>query len=475
MLQKLKLENFKGWQSLDLDLAPITLLFGTNSSGKTGILQSLLLLKQTARGFDPRQHINFGGGDRDYADFGSYHDLVFGHDGDRSVGIGLSWSVYPSELLFWFPELRDDRDSSNQVEERRISLNYDVSWRLQGDIFVDNLGYSVESVESKAVPGHFLRLERVEDDKYLVLLSDSFYEEGDNGESESSSESEGGKPMIANSPGSCYMIPYSLATRNLSAPIRIPPHFFNFEFESLMRSFFYLGSLRQYPKRYYQWTGEMKSQVIEPDGSDTIATLISSERDDKSLQKDVADWLGKLRLVQAFDVKPTDRNKRFYEVTVNIGGVESSLVDVGFGVSQVLPVITMLFSVPSGSVVLLEQPELHLHPNAQGLLADLLLHIAHKRDLQLVVESHSEHLLRRLQRRIAEQQPAFATPENIKMYFCQPGQSGSTIAEIEVDRFGQIANWPEDFLGDISGDLHEMLKAALKRRGQELEVVGHSS
>ena len=72
MLRNIGLKNFKCWQALDIDLAPITLFFGTNSSGKTAILQSLLMLKQTARGFDPKQHINFGGSDRDYVDLGSY-------------------------------------------------------------------------------------------------------------------------------------------------------------------------------------------------------------------------------------------------------------------------------------------------------------------------------------------------------------------------------------------------------------------
>ena len=132
----------------------------------------------------------------------------------------------------------------------------------------------------------------------------------------------------------------------------------------------------------------------------------------------------------------------------------------------------MLLSAPEGSIVLLEQPELHLHPNAQAALADLLLDVAEKRDLQLIVESHSEHIVRRLQRRIAEAQPAFATPENIKMYYCQPGECGSTIEPVDLDRFGQISNWPERFFGNVSGDLHAMVKSALERRSQELESVG---
>jgi len=74
-----------------------------------------------------------------------------------------------------------------------------------------------------------------------------------------------------------------------------------------------------------------------------------------------------------------------------------------------------------------------------------------------------------MQRRIAEASPAFAKPDNIKMYYCQPSEGGATIDAVDVDRFGQISNWPEKFMGDISGDLHTMVKAALKRRRAELE------
>jgi predicted ATPase len=187
----------------------------------------------------------------------------------------------------------------------------------------------------------------------------------------------------------------------------------------------------------------------------------------------VAEWLKKLGLVSEFQLKPIDGMKRFYEPRVKVGSeqTDNSLIDVGFGISQVLPVITQLFSVPEHSIVLLEQPELHLHPSAQAGLADLFLEVAETRHLQLIIESHSEHLLARLQRRIAESENAFASPEHIKMYFCEPGEEGSTIQPVEVDRFGQIANWPKNFFGDISGDLEAMSRAGLKRRKEELAGV----
>ncbi len=464
MLRKIGLSNFKGWRELDIDLAPITLLFGVNSSGKTALLQALLLLKQTANSFDPKQHINFGGGPRDYVDFGSYQDLVYGHDTKRPIGLSLSWGLSMPFPIF---ERRMDDDAASykpRVYQAR-SIDYAVSWRLDKDIFIETLDY-VAGLADHAP--YSVKVKHYEGDRYIVKsprFSDAKAEKQLTGFENVPEELE-----TVDTPGSCYILPDEIIDKfGEYDPFSV--WLFNREFESLMNNLLYLGPLRQYPKRYYQWTGERKSQVIEPDGADAMAALISAARDNESLQDDVTNWLKRLGLVDDFSIKSTDARERFYEVTVKIDDNKSALMDVGFGVSQVLPVVAMLLSAPPGSIVLLEQPELHLHPNAQSALADLMLHAAEKRGLQLIVESHSEHLLRRLQRRIAEAEQTFARPENIKMYFCAPSEEGSTICQVEVDKYGQIANWPPNFMGDISGDLHEMLKAALDQRQQELAGV----
>src|SRR5437762_10494484 len=99
MLTKIRLENFKSWRELDLDPSNLTILFGTNSLGKSSVLQSLLLLKQTAMGFDRKQAINLGGSEQDYFDFGSYRDLIFGHDQQRQPGIRLEWLPVPAIVI----------------------------------------------------------------------------------------------------------------------------------------------------------------------------------------------------------------------------------------------------------------------------------------------------------------------------------------------------------------------------------------
>ena len=93
MFTHLRLENFKSWRDLDIDLAPITVLFGTNSSGKSSILQSILLLLQSfeTQGID---YIDFGGGRGDYVDLGGFQQVVFNHDLTKPIKINFSYSKF---------------------------------------------------------------------------------------------------------------------------------------------------------------------------------------------------------------------------------------------------------------------------------------------------------------------------------------------------------------------------------------------
>jgi predicted ATPase len=363
MFTRIKLENFKSWQSLDIEMAPLTLLFGTNSSGKSSILQAILLILQSVE----KHHLdelNFGGGRGDYVNLGGYSEVVHNHDVDLDISIEI---------------------------EVNITVFGHKSVGLEMCYEDDEVVY--ETIGSYDTWDYFVNTLQVESANCLIH---------------------------------------------------------------------YVAPLRQYPTRAYLWSGA-RPYRIEPDGENTIVALIADERIGGTLTKQVSHWLAKMELVDNFSIKPLDTAKRFYETEIKIQETLSSLIDTGFGVSQVLPIITTLFFVPEGSIVLLEQPELHLHPRAQAHLADLMLHVAEERKLQLIVESHSEHLLRRLQRRIAEPEHEFANPDNIKMYFCDMGENGSTIQDVEVDEYGQIQNWPDKFFGDITGDLEAMTMAALKR------------
>ena len=113
--------------------------------------------------------------------------------------------------------------------------------------------------------------------------------------------------------------------------------------------------------------------------------------------------------------------------------------------------IVALLSAPSGSLVILEHPEIHLHPRIQSELADLLIEVAGAGEIQILVESHSEHLLARIQRRLAEsgRGDGGLAPEDVRLYFCEQEQGKSKLTPLEMQPSGLITNWPRDFFGDM--------------------------
>ena len=189
---------------------------------------------------------------------------------------------------------------------------------------------------------------------------------------------------------------------------------FETEYEALMDRIFYLGPLRVHPQREYRWSGAGPVDV-GPAGERTIDAILAATANNEtrnlakhkalmSFQEMIAHWLQQLGLIEAFEIREIARGSNLYQARVraNASAPETMLTDVGFGVSQVLPVLVLLYYVPERSIVLLEQPEIHLHPSVQSGLADVMLAVAKRRRIQIIVESHSEHLLRRLQRRAAE-------------------------------------------------------------------------
>jgi hypothetical protein len=247
-------------------------------------------------------------------------------------------------------------------------------------------------------------------------------------------------------------------------------------FEKLFQRLVYLGPLRERFSRRYTWTGEAPEHVGWK-GEHTIAAILAAK--DKKLSRGkkkksrhftelLAEWLQQMGLIEAFEVKPIAPKRRDYEVLVKTPGAGNwvNITDVGFGISQFLPVLVQCFYAPPGSVVLIEQPEIHLHPAAQLWLADLFIEAIHSweggepRNIQLIIESHSEHFLRRLQRRIAEQQ---ISRNEVAAYFCQPTKDGAALTPLDVDVFGNIRNWPENFFGDTMNEAVTMNNAQMER------------
>ena len=240
-----------------------------------------------------------------------------------------------------------------------------------------------------------------------------------------------------------------------------------------MDSIYYLGPLREYPQREYHWAGSSPEDVGQRGERTVDAILAATIRKEtrslgyrkhrKSFQGMIAHWLHELGLIREFHLEEIAEGSNLYRAMVKTlpSSVPTLLTDVGFGVSQVLPVLVLLYYVPEGSTVLMEQPEIHLHPAVQSGLADVMLNVAKVRNVQIVVESHSEHLMRRLQRRVAENS---ASAEDVKLYFVSFKRGKASVSDLLLNEWGEIENWPDKFFGDEMGEIAAISKASLKRR-----------
>lgn len=457
MLTRLHLKGFKSWRDTgDIGLRPLTAIFGTNSSGKTSLLQSLLLLKQTADSPDRSQVFQFGDG-RTLADLGDFRSTVHRHVSDSSIHIGFDWMVH-----------RPMRVTDSKNNHRLVAASKKLGFSVQAEQRATNGGQSVAVAQMAYRLGDVsFRMNRSSGDKLRYGLTSS-------GTDFSFVRAHGVKwPLPA--PNKCYGFPDAVRAYFQNAGFVAD---LELALEKRLDNIYYLGPLRAYPERRYTWTGGHPEDMGRTGESVVDALLASRARGDKisrgqgikraTLEQYVAEWLMKIRLIHDFRVDPVAKETPIFEVKVRRSrqAAEVLLPDVGFGVSQILPVLVLCFYVPTGSTVILEQPEIHLHPSAQAGLADILIDAWQKRQVQVIVESHSEHLLRRLQRRIAENK---IPDSEVGLYFCEPGTDRSRITGLELDEFGNIGNWPKDFFGDQFGEIAATDIAALERRHRRSE------
>ncbi|MYK94023.1 DUF3696 domain-containing protein, partial [Candidatus Poribacteria bacterium] len=247
---------------------------------------------------------------------------------------------------------------------------------------------------------------------------------------------------------------------------------FSSAFEELFSHVYYLGPVRARPRRHYHWDGSHPEDIGRW-GYKAIDALLSARVNKLTIQREeqvvpvevqISEWLREMDLAHSFSLERTDtRGGKNYDVRIQKSehGAKVTLADMGFGLSQFLPVLVLCYYAPEGSTLILEQPGIHLHPKVQSELADLLIEVITKRNLQILIESHSEHLLNRLQRRVAEEKIA---ADQTALYFCQHTDGVSKIDKLDMDELGNITNWPENFFGDEMGDLFAMTEAQRERQ-----------
>ena len=449
MLTRLHLENFKSWKNTgDIALKPITGIFGANSSGKTSLIQALLLLKQTADSRDSGIVFHFGDR-RTPIDLGDFKSVIYRHDTNNILRVSLGWKTKRPITI------RGLKSESTVVRSERIGF----------DVF--SRGITNQSTKSPVVEQMSYRV----DDKVFGLRRTSkepfeyeLFHEGTDFEFRRPR----GRPRVITRPNKYYGFPRGVHANFQNTWFL---HRLELALEECLGNMYYLGPLRAYPERDYRWSGAEPIDMGQAGEYVVDAILASRERGGTitwgkrrvTLEEYVAQWLEKLGLIHEFRVESLAEGSSLFEVKVRKSARASEVLitDVGFGVSQILPVLVLCFYVPEGSTVILEQPEIHLHPAIQSGLADVLIDAWKKRKVQILLESHSEHLLRRLQRRVAEET---LSEDDVGLFFCSAGDGNSKLAPLKLDSYGNIANWPKDFFGNQFGEIAAMSDAALRRR-----------
>ena len=419
MITHIRVKNFKAWQdSNKVELAPLTGFFGTNSSGKSSLLQMLLLLKQTIG----RDEILFFGDENSLVNLGNFQEVIHGHKVEELLGLEFGWKINtPLAMDVYLTDHFDNYDKTTLTTDS-FTFNAFIS-RNGGRLAVEGNPYRVkyENEERVAHEGTYSK----------KIYGEPFGYEGGN------------------------------------SPIDL----ISSEFKKLFDSVYYLGPTRVHPKRTYHWE-KTHPKEVDPWGNKAIDALLSARvRQLKSSNKEIgvsieekiSEWLREMKLAHSFWLGPSgslDDNNYEVRIQKSPNSAQVTLADMGHGLADLLPLLVHCYYVSVGSTLILEQPGVHLHPKAQADLADLLIEIIAERNLQILVESHSEHLLTRLQRRIAEEK---ISVDQTALYFCRNDDGASTIEKLEVDELGNIKNWPENFFGEVMGDMFAMTDAQRKR------------
>ncbi len=434
MITHIRMKNFKSWKdSGEVELAPLTGFFGTNSSGKSSLLQMLLLLKQTAERKDAEEVIFFGD-ETSYVNLGDFREVIHDHKLIAPLEFEFQCNLTNLRPYFNIPE-------DGSVWERNLQqFAYEGIFRLKnGKLNLESLNYG-PTLDGVA----------------KIMYSDGRI---------SFPRSQYGD--IINQLSNCY----GMMTLGTSESVNSLNKYTS-AFEVLFSHVFYLGPIRAHPQRQYHWEGDHPKDIGRL-GDKTIDALLSARVDRKTIQHDegevsieerISEWLRKMNLANSFILERSDNHDgKDYDVRIQLkeSGPKITLADMGYGLSQFLPVLGLCYYAPVGSTLILEQPGIHLHPKAQVDIADLLIEVINERKLQILVESHSEHLLTRLQLRIAEQKIG---ANQTALYFCENENGTSKIKPLELDELGNIKNWPKDFFGNVRGDLLKMTREQMKRQ-----------
>lgn len=428
----------RGYKSLaeecSLEIRPLTLLAGANSSGKSSALQPLLLLKQTLEAsYDPGAillngpNVQFTSAEQLLSKLtsgGRSHSFTIGVELEDKRSVAQTFKkpkrrgFQIADAVYSFPDGRTTRIAPGMASEDLLPLLPEE---------VRNL-----LMEWATRDGETLRA-AVARRRCFLGLEAYFDKDGD----------EAGRATKASS--------FSMTPDE--------------DIEPYLRNVMHVPGLRGNPERTYKITAI--GSEFPGTFDDYVASVVSHwQATQDNRLNDLRNALEALSLTWKVEARQVDD----VQVELRVGRLPRSarggsqdmvsITDVGFGVSQTLPVLVALLAAEPGQLVYLEQPELHLHPRAQVALARVLADAA-SRGVRVVAETHSSLLLLAIQTMVAE---GGLSPAMIKLHWFTRRDDGVTeVNSAELDEAGTFGAWPEDF-ADVTLDAERRFLEAIESR-----------
>ncbi len=425
-IKTISLENFKAFSNKqELSLAPITLIYGANSSGKSSIIHSLMVLKQSL--LKP----NLKGGltsNKRFLDLGTYPTMVFKHNINSDITFSIRDNKNNYVAIKYSYESKEDFSYIKNIELNSNKLEIQIK-----NSFKDN--YTNYFEISNEFKNKFINQKKNSKQQNLFTYWNFTPSEE--------------IPIPQNiSLDFSKLIDDEILKKDIEFSelhdfYAINNHHYQIGIQSFLKTIknlSYLGPLRANPQRYYSIESDYEISVGKE--GENLAYFFQNNK--LKLQSKINQWFERLDIPYTFEVK--NLGNKFSENLLNIIlkdkriNVEVSPMDVGFGIGQILPILVEGL-VKKESTICVEQPEIHLHPKLQAELADYFIET--RKQNQWVIETHSESLMLRIQKRMREGK---ITPSDISILYVLPDEVGSNILKIDLDENGNfIDEWPNGF------------------------------
>lgn len=497
-MKKFSLNNIKSFKHSDeIEIKPITVFVGKNSCGKSSLLRFLVMLAQTFRDDSLTPLLLFG----DLIDYGNYNDVAYRH-GTDSIGFKINFG----------PELVQRIRQRNHIYyNNRKNVKFESVKSMELEVCIDKPGKKLQVCKVELfLEGKRLCTVNRKEDQYIIELYQIFEEAKwkscetelftsdmnfykfipDFNEEElieRYSEKNGLLKECAESSSEPKLF-FDMSeyiennvwedkqqeVKLLYQTLTIIDIYFR-SIQEYLRSeaerIAYIGPFRENPKRIYR-DKESNFNDVGVNGENTSMILRQAAQEDQKLLENVSEWLNK---TMGYSLSINDIGNDLYSLVVCGNGETDNLIDVGYGISQVLPIVTQLynrnnykrnpyvFQRSRRKTVIFEQPELHLHPAAQAQLADLFVDcISDKQGAvnRILIETHSEHLIRKLQVLIADPDVGIRE-DQVAIYYVDKDEKGdSHIEKMDLCENGQFEKeWPTGFF-DKGYELTKMLMRA---------------